>query len=306
MTWDTMEVVLALLLAGNFLLLCRKFRPGKPPQELEEQILAMVEEGEEQGDIQSMEKELIEKVFDFQDCSAQDVMIHRRDITMIWIEDSQEKIQDLISSTGLSRFPVYGQNPDDVLGILTARRYLLSALSQENLPLEELIRPAHFVPETLSAHQLLRDMQWQKNHLALVVDEYGGVSGLVTLEDLLEEIVGNIYDEFDPQAQVEIQQIQEDLWRVTGTVDLEEVAEAMDHPLPEDLEFDTIGGLVYHHLDTIPQDGSCPSVEALGLRVTVESIQNQRITWATVAKLAPAPEEDQKPGKNRSGPTKPE
>jgi len=126
--------------------------------------------------------------------------------------------------------------------------------------------------------------------MAVVVDEYGGTSGLVTLEDLLEELVGNIYDEFDPQAEQEIIQLEENLWRVSGSADLEELAEAMDFQLPEDedRDYDTLGGLVFAQLAVIPEDGSRPVVEALGLRIRVEELCDRRVEWALVEKQAPA------------------
>ena len=156
--------------------------------------------------------------------------------------------------------------------------------------LRALLRPAYFVPETVRADVLFRDMQSKKIHMAVVVDEYGGTSGLVTLEDLLEELVGNIYDEFDPQAEQEIIQLEENLWRVSGSADLEELAEAMDFQLPEDedRDYDTLGGLVFAQLAVIPEDGSRPVVEALGLRIRVEELCERRVEWALVEKLEPA------------------
>lgn len=289
MPWDILQVVLILLLCANLLQLTRHRSlfplPGKKPQILEEKIMAMVEEGEEQGSIQSSEKELIENIFEFNDHTAEDMMIHRRDVVMIAKTDTQATILALTEKTGLSRFPVYDQSPDDVIGTLSIRQYLLNILAGNPKPLDQLLRPAYFVPETVPATQLLRDMQWKKTHIALVVDEYGGVSGLITLEDLLEEIVGNIYDEFDPQAQLDIIQLEENLWRVAGNADLEEVAHAVGFPLPEDLDFDTVGGLVFDQLDMIPHDDSCPTVEALGLRITVETMVERRIQWVTLCRL---------------------
>ena len=129
--------------------------------------------------------------------------------------------------------------------------------------------------------------------MALVVDEYGGTSGLVTLEDLLEELVGNIYDEFDPQEEQEIIALDDGRWRVSGSADLEELAEAMDLALPEEEErdYDTLGGLVFSQLSVIPEDGSRPLVEALGLRIQVEELCDRRVEWALVEKLPPVPEE---------------
>ncbi len=254
----------------------------------EDEIMAMVEEGEESGAIESNEKELIENVFEFNNSTAEDVMIHRTDMVTIDLEDSDEEILDAIRSSGLSRFPVYQDTVDDIVGILSTREYLLNSRLPQPKPLKELLRPAYFVPESVRADILFRDMQNRKTHMALVVDEYGGTSGLVTLEDLLEEIVGNIYDEFDPQAEQEIIQLEPNLWRVSGSADLEELSEAMhlDLPLDEDeLDCDTLGGLVFAQMSVIPEDGSRPVVETMGLRIRVEELCDRRVEWALVEKL---------------------
>ena len=259
----------------------------------EDNIMAMVEEGEESGAIQANEKEFIENVFEFDNTTARDVMVHRTDMVSLPADAEEDEILRAIRQSGLSRFPVYGSDVDDIVGVLSTRDYLLNFHQPSPLPLGELLRPAYFVPETVSADVLFRDMQGKKTHLALVVDEYGGTSGLVTLEDLLEELVGNIYDEFDPQEEQEIIALDDGRWRVSGSADLEELAEAMDLTLPEEEErdYDTLGGLVFSQLSVIPEDGSRPLVEALGLRIQVEELCDRRVEWALVERLAPAPEE---------------
>ena len=259
-------------------------------EELADEIMAMVEEGEESGAIQSNEKELIENIFEFNNITAEDVMIHRTDMVTLALDEEEDVILDTIRQSGLSRFPVYQNDVDDIVGILSTREYLLNFHLPDPKPIRELLRTAYFVPESMPADVLFRDMQGKKTHMALVVDEYGGTSGLVTLEDLLEELVGNIYDEFDPQAEQEIIQLEENLWRVSGSADLDELAEAMDFQLPEDedRDYDTLGGLVFAQLAVIPEDGSRPVVEALGLRIRVEELCDRRVEWALVEKQAPA------------------
>ena len=256
----------------------------------EDNIMAMVEEGEESGAIQSNEKELMENVFEFDNMTARDVMIHRTDMVTLDIDDDQETIVDTIRQSGLSRFPVCQDDVDDIIGVLSTREYLLNFHLPQPRPLKELLRPAYFVPETVAADVLFRDMQGKKIHMALVVDEYGGTSGLVTLEDLLEELVGNIYDEFDPQEEQDIIRQEDGRWRVSGSADLEELAEAMELELPEDEErdYDTLGGLIFAQLSVIPEDGSHPVVEAMGLRIQVEELCDRRVEWATVELLEPA------------------
>ena len=256
----------------------------------EEEIRLMVDIGEEKGTIETNEKQMIENIFEFNNMNAEDAMVHRTDITALWVEDSPEEIIATIERTGLSRFPVYKEDIDDIIGIVSTREYLLNNRLAEPKPLREIIRPAYFVPESVHADVLFREMQTQKVHMAIVVDEYGGTSGLVTLEDLLEEIVGNIYDEFDPQEEKDIQPLGENQWRVSGSVDLEVLSETVGISLPVDEEFDTLGGLVFSQLTTIPKDGSQPEVECFGLKIHVTQLTDRRVEWAIVTRLPPPPE----------------
>lgn len=256
----------------------------------EEEIRMMVDIGEEKGAIETNERNMIENIFEFNNSSAQDVMIHRTDVASIWIQDTPKTIIKTILDTGLSRFPVYEEDIDDVIGILYTRDYLLNEHDNPPKPIRELLREAYFVPETVQADVLFREMQRRKMHLAIVVDEYGGMSGIVTLEDLLEEIVGSIYDEFDPAAKQEITPIGENQWRVAGTVDLESLSEALDITLPLEDEYDTLGGLIFNQLTTIPQDGSHPEVTVCGLRIYVEELLEHRVETAIITKLQPLEE----------------
>ena len=260
----------------------------------EADIRQMVDMGEETGEIEKEERELIENVFEFNNSTAADVMIHRTDVVMLWVDDPQEEIMETIRTSGLTRFPVYEEDTDDIIGILNTREYLLNAQEEKPKPLRELLREAYFVPETVRSDVLFRDMQSRKTHFAVVVDEYGGTSGIITMEDLLEELVGNIYDEFDPQDEQEIVPLEENLWRISGGASLEDIAEALEMDFPADEEAETLGGLVFAKLDVIPADGTHPTVEAEGLRIQVEELSDRRVEWAKVSKLEPAqqPEEE--------------
>ncbi len=284
-------ILFAISLAGNLLLLYPILMRllHREHTVSEDNIMAMVEEGEEAGSIQSNEKELIENVFEFDTLTARDIMVHRTDMETLALDDDQQTILDTIRRSGLSRFPVYGEDADDIVGVLSTREYLLNFHMPDPKPIQELLRPAYFVPESVSADILFRDMQAKKFHMALVVDEYGGTSGLVTLEDLLEELVGNIYDEFDPQEEIEIIPLGEGRWRVSGSAYLEDLFESMGRELPEDEErdYDTLGGLIFAQLSVIPDNGSHPQVEALGLSIRVEQLSERRVEWALVEELQP-------------------
>lgn len=250
----------------------------------EDDILQMVDMGGETGAIEENEKEMIENIFEFNNQTAEDIMVHRTDVTSIWVGDDKETVISTILDTGLSRFPVYDQDIDDIIGILSTRDYLLNTHRKEPKPIRSLLREAYFVPEHVAADVLFRNMQKKKMHMAIVVDEYGGMSGIVTMEDLLEQIVGNIYDEFDPQAEIEIVQIGPNLWRISGAAALEDIAEQLNVELPEDEDYDTLGGMVFNQLTTIPKDGSHPEVDLHGLHIVVEKLEDHRIETALVSK----------------------
>ncbi len=293
----TKPIILFLSASTNGVLRLLGINPHQEGSDVTEaEIRMMVDIGEEKGAIESNERDMIENIFEFNNSSAEDVMIHRTDVASIWIQDTPETIIKTILDTGLSRFPVYEEDIDDVIGILYTRDYLLNEHANPPKPLQELLREAYFVPETVQADVLFREMQRRKVHMAIVVDEYGGMSGIVTMEDLLEEIVGSIYDEFDPAAEQEITPIGENKWRVAGTVDLETLSEALGVSLPLEDEYDTLGGLIYNQLTTIPQDGSHPEVTVCGLNIYVEELLDHRVETAVITKLMKPDENKEEQG----------
>lgn len=248
----------------------------------EEEIRLMVDIGEENGAIQSDEKEMIENVFEFNNTLVREVMTPSVDVRGISINADEREIIELITSSGLSRYPIYEENLDKIVGVLNARDYLLNMQAAHKKELSELIRDAYFVPEYIAIDKLFHDMQKGKIHFAIVVGEYGDTVGICTLEDLLEELVGNIYDEFDPHEDPEIEQIEENLWRVSGEINLEDLGDAIDVEFDPELECDTLGGLVLTQLHSIPQDGAHFTVETCGIEIEVKEVVNRRITEAYV------------------------
>ena len=256
-------------------------------QVTEEEIRMLVDAGEEKGAIEGDERDMIENIFEFNNMTAADCMTHRTDVTALQVDASNREIMKTISESGLSRFPVYGEDLDDVLGTITTRDYLLALSTGGKKTLRQILRPAYFVPESVRTDVLFRDMQQKKTHLAIVVDEYGGTSGLITMEDLLEEIVGNIYDEYDPAMPADIQKIGDNQYRMAGGTELETINEALHLNLPTDQGFESLGGLIYSRLATIPKDGTHPVVECCGLRIRADEIVDRRVEWATVTVLPP-------------------
>ena len=276
-------VIWLLSKSTNLVLRLLHINPEEQESEVtEEEIRMMVDLGGERGTIEAGEKQMIDNIFEFNNITAEECMTHRTDVTAISVEDTPEEIVTLIRESGYSRFPVYEDDLDDIVGVLNTRDYLLNMRAESPKPLRDMLRPARFVPESVRADVLFRDMQREKAHLAIVVDEYGGTSGVITMEDLLEEIVGNIYDEYDEAEQPEIAAISEDEWRVSGGVEIKTLNEALDLDLPTDEEFDTLGGLVFAQLTTIPEDGSQPEVQWIGLSIRGPDITARRVEWAIV------------------------
>ena len=281
------------LLSASTNAMLRLLRLSTQPQEetvTEEEIRMMVDLGQARGTIEREEGEWIDNVFDFGESMARDLMTHAGDVTAFPVTAEDGEILQAIRRTGLSRYPVYDGDLNHVLGILNARVFLLDRAGAHPRPLRELLQSACFVPDTLNAAALLRDMQSRKVHIAVVIDEYGDTAGIITMEDLLEEIVGSIYDEFDPAEPAEIEAVGPGVWKVSGGADIEEVAETLGVDLPEDREFDTLGGLVFSQLHTIPRNGPVPDVEAWGLHVHVDQVDGFRIVSATVRKCGSPPE----------------
>ena len=248
----------------------------------EDEIRMMVDIGEEKGTIEGDEHDMIENVFEFNNMTAADCMTHRTTMVALQIEDSNQHILRTIRESGLSRFPVYGENLDDILGTATTRDILLNLVGGNARKLRDIIRPAYFVPETVRTDVLFQEMRKRKTHIAIVVDEYGGTAGLITMEDLLEEIVGSIYDEYDRERPSDIQPVGENVWRVAGSCWLEDVAEALHVEIPKSDEYDTVGGLIFSRLTTIPRDGDHVTVSAFGLTIETEEIVDRRVLWARI------------------------
>ncbi len=251
----------------------------------EDEIRMMVDVGHESGAIDSEEKAMINNVFELDKTIARDVMTHRVDVVSIEADADDDEIVQIILESGRTRFPVYDDSLDDILGVLSSRTYLLNLRAKSPKTVRELLRKPRFVPETVPIDVLLRDMQQYNEHLAMVLDEYGGFSGIVTLEDIIEEIVGNIYDEFDQPEDPDIQQLEQNLWRIAGDTEIERIEQELKIRLPEEREYDSLGGLVFSCLSTIPNDGERVRVEVEGLKIETEPVVDHHVEYALVSVL---------------------
>ncbi len=260
---------------------------GETASVTEDEIMMMVDLGSEKGTIAPGEKELITNIFEFGDNCADDVMTHRKDVTVLMSDESVEEWEKIVRESGFSRFPVCGEDIDDIRGVVYARE-LYEFLYDKGENVEEIIHQAYIVPDTIGADVLFENMQREKTHFAIVADEYGGFAGIVTMDDLLGEIVGEIEDEdYDEEAEVErdeIVKIGENEWDVDGMAPLEDVAEVTGKELPVD-EFDTLSGLVLHSIDYIPDDGATFKVETCYLEIDVTDFKDRRVVRAIVKSL---------------------
>jgi CBS domain containing-hemolysin-like protein len=281
----------ALIGLANVLLPGKGLKAG--PFVSEGDIRSMAEVGSEEGSIEEEEKELIHSIFEFGDTIVREVMVPRPDIICIEDDKTLRDVQALVLTHGTSRIPVYNakEDLDDVIGIIFAKD-VLKALHQgkQDLPLPELVRPARYVPESKKVGVLLREMQQEKFHMALVTDEYGSVTGLVALEDLLEELVGEITDEYD-REETEIQEVEPGVYRVSGKTSVDDVNEELEAELPDE-EWDTIAGLVLDLFGRIPDEGEEVTLE--GLRFRAEEVIGRRIARVLITRV-PADGEDPLP-----------
>ncbi|MBQ7968587.1 MAG: HlyC/CorC family transporter [Clostridia bacterium] len=258
----------------------------------EDDIRLMIDIGEENGTIEADEKEMIENIFEFNNTTVNEIMIHRTFVTFISTENTSEEILEIIKSSGYSRFPVYEGNDDNVIGILRAREFL-TELCKGEPDIKKLLSPAKFVHESVRADVLFKDMQKNHVHMSIVVDDFGGTAGIITLEDLLEEIVGNIYDELDEQNKPDIVKIDENLWKIAGSTQLDDISDALGIDIDyETEEYKTLSGLVFSEIPSIPENSSLPEVELKGMKIKVEKIVDLRVEWALVSKIEP--DKDQK------------
>lgn len=259
--------------------------PGKAVTE--EEIMSLVNVGQRGGTIEDEEKEMIYSVLQFGETLAREVMVPRPDVTAIEIDQPLREALAKFIESGHSRIPVYEEEIDNIQGLLYAKDLLtLLYNGDQEATIRSIMRPAYFVPETKRADMLFKEMQERKVHLAVIVDEYGGTAGLVTIEDLVEEIVGDIKDEFDENEEAEYIQLGEHEYLVDGGLNLDDLNEMMDIDLPTD-EADSLGGYIYSQLGRVPQVGET-IVEAEHLvTMRIEGVDNRRIRKVHIIKVDP-------------------
>lgn len=253
----------------------------------EEEIRMMVDVGTQKGTIDHEEKQFIQNVFEFDDLTAGEIATHRTDLTILWMKESMEEWEATIHGSRHTRYPVCGESADDVVGILNAKDYFrLTDRSRETV-LEQAMESPYFVPDSVKADVLFRNMKGGCHPLAVVLDEYGGMTGIITINDLVELLVGDLGEDDVCQSSLPaIESVEPGTWRIRGEASLEDVAQALSVTLSSE-DFDTFNGLVFGALDTIPEDGSTVEVETSGLVIRVTEIRNHQVESALVCLAEP-------------------
>ena len=289
-TWITQPLVGLLFFLAR--LLTRPFGANPEAGALalvtEDEIRSLVETGQAQGVLQEREQRMITSIFAISEKPVHEVMVPRTDIVAIDVDTPAAEILKDITKVGHSRIPVFEGSPDNIIGILYVKDlFRRLARGEKDVQIRPYLRPAQFVPESKKIDQLLRDMQKEKVHIAIVVDEYGGTSGLVTIEDLVEEIVGEIRDEYDVEQEM-VLPVSETEALMDARVPFEEVREAFALDLPSSENYDTLGGFIVAQLGRFPRAGE--AVEAGGARFVVETVEGRRIRRVRVVKKTPTAE----------------
>lgn len=261
---------------------------GRGDDVTEEEIISMVNEGHEQGVLRASEAAMIQNIFSFADKDAKDIMTHRKDITAIDGEVTLREAIKIFEENVYSRFPVYLEDLDNIIGIIHLRDmfHYSSRTRDYDLKirdLDDLIRPAQFVPETHGINTLFSQMQMKKSHMAIVMDEYGQTSGLISMEDIIEEIVGNIQDEHDDEKDP-VEKVRENVFRMNGHTTLEEVSEQLPITFEEE-EVTTLNGFIISRIDRIPDEHSTFAVEAYGYEFRVLDVKDKMVGDVIVRKI---------------------
>ncbi len=253
-------------------------------QVTEEEIRMMVDVGEEKGAIHVSEKEMINNIFEFNNKTVSDIMTHRTDIAALPIDAGLREVIDFINNEKYSRIPIYEDNIDNIVGVMHSK-YVFKFVTNDdttNFSLKELIRQPYFVPESKRTDELFKELQQNKTHMAIIIDEYGGTAGIVTLEDLIEEIVGNIFDEDDDEEK-ELEKIDDNTFIIKGSISLDEAQEILGATLPVD-DYETLSGFIIGQIGRIPEKGDEPTIEFNELVFKVEEVEEKKVSKVKVCR----------------------
>ena len=242
----------------------------------EEEIRMMIDQGKEKGTIEEQEKELLNNVFEFDDITVSEIMRHRKDIFAVDINTNiEELMQEILKEEyRYSRIPVYDETIDEIKGILYVKD-ILKNINKKNFKIKNIVHEPYFVPQSKMINDLFKEMQQHKTQMAIILDEYGGTAGLITMEDILEELVGEIYDEYD-DVEAEYEKIDENTYLISGSMTINDVNKLLDAEIPEG-DYDTISGFLQDELDRIPEEEENPIIETEKVTYRIEEYEDKRI-----------------------------
>ncbi|MDW5299482.1 MAG: hemolysin family protein [Sedimentibacter sp.] len=273
-----------LTVSTNGILRLMGIDPNSEDEEItEEDIRMMVDVGSEKGSINVSEKEMIQNIFEFDNKTAEEVMTHRTEVDILWLDETDAEWNQKIKMSRHSRYPVCSGSADNVIGVLNVKDYFRLQENTREAVMNKAIKPAYYVPETVRTDVLFQNMKKSRNHFAVVFDEYGGMSGVITMDDLIEQIVGNFDDDYLTPEAPTIEKIDEDTWKIKGSAYLDDVTKQLGVSLPDE-DFETFGGLVFGVLGIIPEDGSTMELDEYGLKIKVTEIKGRRLETAIVYK----------------------
>ncbi len=282
-------IVWLLSFSTNAVLRLMGIDPNEADEQVsEEEIRMMVDAGSEKGAIDEQEKEFIQNVFEFDDLTAEEIAVHRTEVTILWTEDSMEEWAKTIHNSRHTLYPVCKGSPDNIIGILNAKDYFRLDDQCREKVMQHAVKEPFFVPETIKADVLFRKMKKTRNTMAVVLDEYGGMVGIITLSDLIEQLVGDLVDDTNAQAAAEphIEQIDETTWAIIGNVELHDIEETLDINIGLE-DVDTFTGLVFGELDMIPNDGEQNiELDFRSLHIHITLVEDHQIARATIVKPA--------------------
>ena len=245
----------------------------------EEEIRMMVDVGEEKGSIQEEEKELINNVFEFNDKVVSEIMTHRKDIYAVDVKSELSGILTDLKEYKYSRIPVYEDNIDNIVGVLFIKDLLANVNRKNELKIAKLMREPYFVSESKLINELFDELQKNKHQMAIVLDEYGGTAGLITMEDIIEELVGNIFDEYDDEEEEkEYEEIDDNTFMISGSVGIHDLRKILNTDIPEG-DYDTLSGYLIELLGRIPDDDEKPLIETKNVTYKIEEYEDKRILW---------------------------
>lgn len=286
-------LVWLLTLSTNSVLRLMGIDPDSDDEEVtEEEIRMMVDAGSEKGAIDEEEKEMIQNVFEFDDLSVDEIATHRTEVTLLWLEETEEEWEQTIFESPHSMFPVCDESVDNIVGILNAKVYFrLKDKSRENV-MKTAVTTPYFVPETLKADTLFKNMKTNGHSFSVVIDEYGGMTGIVTMSDLVQRLVGDFDEEVKPRERKDIERLDSKTWNINGNADIEDVEKNLGVVLDPDNEYETFGGYVFSKFGSIPEDGSKFEVDSDSLHIKVLDIKDHRIINTLVCVVKPQNEEE--------------